>query len=93
MIYNQVGSFCAADKFGLDGNVLIDDIDPWSPGIDHDFWLPYFLSIFPDMNMAIDDIFAEDDKVMVRSTFNGTHKGEYMGIAPTGKKVSSQIKC
>jgi predicted ester cyclase len=43
---------------------------------------------FPDLHFVIDDIVAEDDKVTVRSTWEGTHKGQYFGIAPTGKKVT-----
>ena len=31
---------------------------------------------------------AEGDKVVVRSTWSGTHKGELMGIPPTDKSVS-----
>jgi predicted ester cyclase len=30
--------------------------------------------------------FAEGDKVVSRQTAAGTHKGEFQGIAPTGKK-------
>ena len=48
----------------------------------------YLRSVFPDMKMTIDDLIAEEDKVVVRSTFSGTHKGEFMGIAPTNKKVT-----
>lgn len=43
---------------------------------------------FPDLKITIDDIIAEGDKVVVRSTWRGTHKGEFMGIPPTGKRVS-----
>jgi len=43
---------------------------------------------FPDLHMTIDDMVAEGDKVVTRYTFTATHKGEYMGIAPTGKKVT-----
>ena len=42
---------------------------------------------FPDFNWAIEDMVGEGDKVVFRSTFRGTHKGELDGIAPTGKKV------
>lgn len=42
---------------------------------------------FPDFNITIDDMIAENDKVALVWTFVGTHKGELMGIAPTNKKV------
>ena len=50
--------------------------------------LSIFRSAFPDFKATIDDIIAEGDKVVIRQTFSGTHKGEFMGIAPTGKRVS-----
>lgn len=43
---------------------------------------------FPDWHVVIDDLIAEGDKVVVRATGSGTHLGEFMAIAPTGKKVS-----
>ena len=42
---------------------------------------------FPDIHFVIDDVVAEGDKVAVRYTLTGTFKGEFMGIAPTGKKI------
>jgi predicted ester cyclase len=45
-------------------------------------------SAFPDLNVTVDDIVAEGDKVVLRQTWSGTHRGEFMGIAPTGRKVS-----
>jgi steroid delta-isomerase-like uncharacterized protein len=48
----------------------------------------YFLSAFPDVRVTNDDMFAEGDRVAIRMTARGTHKGEFMGIAPTGKKVT-----
>jgi predicted ester cyclase len=47
-----------------------------------------FRSAFPDFKVTLDDLIAEGDKVVVRSTWSGTQKGEFMGIAPTGKSVS-----
>jgi steroid delta-isomerase-like uncharacterized protein len=43
---------------------------------------------FPDVHFTIDDIVAEGDKVVVRETWTGTHKGGFMGIPPTSKKVT-----
>jgi predicted ester cyclase len=43
---------------------------------------------FPDLHFTIDDIVAEGDKVVVRYTWTGTHKGGFMGIPPTNKKVT-----
>ena len=45
-------------------------------------------SAFPDFKATIDDIVAEGDKVVIRQTWSGSHKGEFMGIPPTGRSVS-----
>jgi predicted ester cyclase len=45
-------------------------------------------SAFPDYSVTLDDVVAEGDKVAFRSTFTGTHTVEWMGVAPTGKKMS-----
>ena len=47
-----------------------------------------FLSAFPDMHVHIDDLLAEGDKIVARWSAHGTHKGELMGIPPTGKQVN-----
>jgi steroid delta-isomerase-like uncharacterized protein len=46
---------------------------------------------FPDFHETIEDIIAEGDKVWVRITFTGTHSGDWMGIAPTGKKITTEM--
>jgi steroid delta-isomerase-like uncharacterized protein len=45
-------------------------------------------SAFPDFKATIDDIVAEGDKVVIRMSWSGTQKGEFMGIPATGKRVS-----
>ena len=46
---------------------------------------------FPDWSTTIDDIFAEGDKVAVRSTNSVTHTGEFMGFPPTGNKATATM--
>lgn len=46
-----------------------------------------FRSAFPDLQVTINDIVAKGDKVWCYATFRGTHKGEFMGMAATGKKI------
>ena len=43
---------------------------------------------FPDWQVVVEELIAEADKVVVRATGQGTHKGEFMGIAPTGRRIS-----
>ena len=45
-------------------------------------------SAFPDLHHEIVDMVAEGDKVAIRLSVTGTHKGEFQGIPPTGKKLS-----
>ena len=44
---------------------------------------------FPDFKLTIDEISAGDNKVTVEWTFAGTHQGEFMGVAATGKKATN----
>ena len=43
---------------------------------------------FPDGHFGTDDLIAEGDKVVMRGTFRGTHRGEFLGAPPSGNKVT-----
>ena len=47
-----------------------------------------FFGVFPDLHSSIDVLVAEGDIVAGRMTTTGTHKGDFMGIPATGKKVT-----
>ncbi len=47
-----------------------------------------YRTAFPDLQLTADEIVAEGDLVVTRWTGRGTHTGELMGIAPTGKEVT-----
>lgn len=47
----------------------------------------FFHAAFPDIHYTVEVILAEGDKVATRFTFRGTHQGEFLGVAPTGKQI------
>lgn len=49
--------------------------------------IAFFEAAFPKYELMADDFICEEDKVVVRARFKGTHKGDLMGIPPTGKTV------
>src|SRR5215211_7414606 len=42
---------------------------------------------FPDVISIIEDLIAEEDKVVARWRSSATHQGEHMGTPPSGKEV------
>lgn len=53
------------------------------------FFTELFGAAFPDATFRLDDLFGEGDKVVYRWSMSGTHSGEFMGIAPTGRHVQA----
>ncbi|MEM4290433.1 MAG: ester cyclase [Nitrososphaerota archaeon] len=51
-------------------------------------FLSIYFAAFPDMNLEIQDLVAEGDKVVYRMTAKGTHKGDLIGIPATGRTFS-----
>jgi predicted ester cyclase len=43
---------------------------------------------FPDRTITIEDMMAEGDRVVYRSTIRATHQGTFLGLAPTGKQFT-----
>ena len=43
---------------------------------------------FLDLHIAVEDVIAEGDRVVIGDTVTGTQQGEYMGRPPTGKPVT-----
>lgn len=42
---------------------------------------------FPDMHWTIEEQITEGDKVVTRFEWTGTHRGEFLGVPPTGRAV------
>ncbi len=46
---------------------------------------------FPDLHLIVEDQIVEADRVATRSTVRGTHAGEFLGLAPTGRQVLFEL--
>jgi steroid delta-isomerase-like uncharacterized protein len=59
---------------------------PFPPGPAHMKQLVTTLTTaFPDSHFTVEDVIAAGDKVVGRITWSGTHRGDFLGIPPTGK--------
>ena len=52
---------------------------------------PRFFTAFPDIKITIKDMVAEGEKVAAFVNWKATHRGEYMGIPATGKKIDINV--
>jgi len=45
---------------------------------------------FPDLVVSVDQLVTDEDKIALAYTITGTHKGEFLGVAPTGRKIRAR---
>jgi steroid delta-isomerase-like uncharacterized protein len=45
-----------------------------------------FIEAFPDLHLEVQFTVADDDRILLYSSTTGTHRGSFMGMAPTGKQ-------
>jgi steroid delta-isomerase-like uncharacterized protein len=50
--------------------------------------VPQLRTAFPDLQVTIDEMVAEGDVVVARTTCTGTHRGNFQGIPATGQRVN-----
>jgi steroid delta-isomerase-like uncharacterized protein len=50
-------------------------------------YMKHVQAAFPDYYNSIEELVAEDDRVVARLIYTGTHRGEIFGIAPTGRRI------
>ena len=68
---------------------VIDELRTVDTAVTHQR-IRMFRTAFPDLQVTVETQVAHDDWVVSRCVFRGTHLGDLMGIAPTGKKVEFQ---
>jgi len=92
-----IGSF--AELWNTGNLAIADEIfspdfvnhDPNDPGVtnleSYKGYVPAVRIGFPDINISVDDLVAEEEKVAFRYTIIATHQGELMGMPATGIQV------
>lgn len=87
-------AFSTGDVSLLDDVVAADFADhPLAPGQGPGLEgfkgvIAFFRSVFPDLVVSVEDLIAEGDRVAARLVGRGTHEGEFLGIPPTGRRVT-----
>jgi steroid delta-isomerase-like uncharacterized protein len=77
------------DRFFAAGFVSHNNPPGFPPGVAGvKQFFAMFRDAFPDAAVAIDELVADGDRVAVATTLTGTHEGELMGMAATGRRVS-----
>ncbi len=88
-VFTRANLDLADEIFTLD-YVLHDPSFPWDihgqAGVKR--YVATYRAAFPDARFAVEDQIAEGDKVVTRWTARGTQEGAFLGIAPTGDRVT-----
>ena len=62
--------------------------NPPMPREGHEAFAKGFYAAFPDINHEIEEVFATDDRVLVRFVLRGTNSGSFFGMPATGRHVT-----
>jgi predicted ester cyclase len=85
-IYNQ-GNLAAVDELAASGLVIHAASQEIHGREGARQYVSALRAGFPDIRFTVEDQIAEGDLVVTRWTARGTHKGEFQGVAPTGREV------
>ena len=80
---DAIDEFCAP---GFVDHTAPPDVAPGIEGLKQ--LLGMYFNAFPNLRITVDEMVAEGDVVVVRSTATATHTGDLMGISPTGKQIT-----
>lgn len=84
------GNFAVAEEMLADDVIEYETLPPGLPAGKQGIMQLFRMvrGAFPDLHITIDDLVAEGDRVAARVMLRGTHRGEFLGYAPTGKPVA-----
>jgi len=89
-----IDAISRGDADGFDELIAPDIVDhnpipdqaPGSDGMRQ--WMTAVRTAMPDLRGTVEDVIAEGDRVAARVTWEGTHRGEFLGVPPTGEALS-----
>jgi steroid delta-isomerase-like uncharacterized protein len=66
---------------------------PLAPGVAHGpegyrQTVAFLRGAFPDLEVVVEELVVSGDRVAVRATARGTHRGVFLGVAATGRRVA-----
>ena len=64
-------------------------LEPSKEGVKNLFHM--YRAAFPDLRLETQDVLVSGDKAVARVRATGTHQGEFLGMAATGKSVDVQL--
>lgn len=73
-------------------NVVDRDPDP-NQGSGPEGFIRFFTGFraaFPDLNISVEQLVADEDNVAIAYTVTGTHKGDFLGIPATGRSITAR---
>ena len=90
--YQTGHDVAVAEELMADDFIDHSPFGPMSP--DRDGVLALFgmlFAAFPDLRAEIHQQYADGDDVITRKTFRGTHRGDFLGIPPSGTEVAFDV--
>ena len=79
--FEQLGEFVSEQ---VSGSGPVDGLAAYIDGV------KAVCTAFPDYHWELQELVVEEDRIAARLIGQGTHTGSFSGIAPTGRKVSTQ---
>lgn len=92
-----LGEIVNAGEFDRLGEVFAADVVDHDPAPDQGPGVEGFQAFFqdlarsfPDAQVAVDTLVADDEQVAMAYRISGTHEGDFQGVAPTGKRFEAR---
>jgi len=91
-LYRQCIDRCNAHDFDGLGEFVTEDVRANEESLGLERYIQGLADVaaaFPDYHWRLDHLLAEGDWICARFTDSGTHRGTFLGVAPTGRSVST----